>query len=73
MIKPQTDPETGELLPDFGVYNDDDGFYKKYRTPDTEADAMYLIKANAPINTEIYSYCQAQINSGKVKFLIDEQ
>lgn len=73
MVKPQTDPETGETLPDFGVYNDDDGFYKKYRTPDTETDAMYLIKANAPINTEAYSYCQAQINSGKVKFLIDEQ
>lgn len=73
MVKPQTDPETGELLPDFGVYNDEDGFYKKYRTPDTEVDAMYLIKANAPINTEAYSYCQAQINSGKVKFLIDEQ
>lgn len=73
MVKPQTDPETGELLPDFGVYNDEDGFYKKYRTPDTETDAMYLIKANPPINTEAYSYCQAQINSGKVKFLIDEQ
>ena len=34
---------------------------------------MYLIKANAPINTEAYSYAQTQMSSGKVKFLIDEQ
>lgn len=73
MVKTQIDPDTGELLPDFGVYNDDESFYKKYRTTETEQDAMYLIKANAPINTETYSYVQAQINSGKVKFLIDEQ
>ena len=73
MVKSQIDPETGDLLPDFGVYNDDDGFYKKYRTSATEEDAMFLIKANAPINTEAYSYTQSQMNSGKVKFLIDEQ
>ena len=73
MVKSQIDPVTGEQLPDFGVYNDDDGFYKKYRTAVTEYDAMYLVKANAPINTEAYSYTQSQMNSGKVKFLIDEQ
>ena len=73
MVKPQIDPETGELLPDFGVLNDDEGFYKKYRTGETIYDAMYLIKANAPINTEAYAYCQSQMNSGKIKFLIDEQ
>ena len=73
MIKPQIDPETGELLPDFGVCNDEDGFYKKYKTSQTEFDAMFLVKANAPINTEAYAYCQGQMNSGKIKFLIDEQ
>ena len=73
MVKAQLDPESGELLPDFGVINDDEGFYKKYRTANTEHDAMYLVKANAPINTEAYAYCQAQMNSGKIKFLIDEQ
>lgn len=73
MVKSQIDPETGELLPDFGVLNDDEGFYKKYRTGETVYDAMYLIKANAPINTEAYAYCQSQMNSGKIKFLIDEQ
>lgn len=72
MIKSQEDPETGEYLPPFGVDNDDEGFYKKYKTPDTEIDAMYLIKANAPINTEAHSYVQTQLSSGKIKFLIDE-
>ena len=73
MVKAQIDPESGEVLPDFGVINDDEGFYKKFRTGSTELDAMYLVKANAPINTEAYVYCQSQMNSGKIKFLIDEQ
>ena len=73
MVKAQTDPETGEVLPDFGIMNDDEGFYKKYRTTNTEFDAMYLVKANAPINTEAYAYCQGQMSSGKIKLLIDEQ
>lgn len=72
MVKNQTDPETNELLPNFGVENDDEGFYKKYKDGDTELDAMYLIKANAPINTEAHTYVQTQLSSGKIKFLIDE-
>ena len=72
MVKNQVDPETNELLPNFGVENDDEGFYKKFKDGDTEIDAMYLIKANAPINTEAHSYVQTQLSSGKIKFLIDE-
>ena len=72
MVKSQIDPETGEYLPDFGVENDDEGFYKKYKTPETESDALFLIKANAPINTEAHTYVQTQLASGKIKFLIDE-
>lgn len=73
MIKAQIDPETGDTLPPFGVENDDEGFYKKYRTDDMIKDALFLIKANAPINTEAHSYVQTQLSSGKVKFLIDER
>ena len=73
MVKPQTDTLTGDILPDFGVYNDDEGYYKKYSTKDTEQNAMYLIKANAPINTECHANAQTQIAAGKVKFLIDER
>ena len=72
MVKSQEDPESGDFIPDFGVMNDEDGFYKKFKTPDTETDAMFLIKANAPINTEAHSYVQTQLSSGKIKFLIDE-
>lgn len=72
MVKGQVDPETGDFLPDFGVDNDEDKFYKKYKTENTELDAIYIIKANMPINTEAHSYVQTQLSSGKIKFLIDE-
>ena len=72
MVKSQVDPETNEVLPPFGVENDDDGLYKKFKTPDMEHNAMYLIKANIPINSEAYSYAQVQMSSGRIKFLIDE-
>ena len=45
MVKSQTDPLTGDVYADFGVYNDDEGYYKKYKTNNTEQEAMYLIKA----------------------------
>ena len=73
MVKTQTDTETSEVLPDFGVYNDEEQYYKKYKTPNTEIDAMYIIKANAPINTEAHANAKSQLASGKVKFLIDER
>lgn len=71
MVKPQV-LQDGDILPDFGVYNDPDNFYKKYKTSSCEHDAIYIIKANAPINTEAHSITQANISSGKVKFLVDE-
>ena len=73
MVKSQIDPDTGEVLPDFGVYNDEEGYYKKYKTNITELDALYIIKANAPINTEAHANARAQLASGKVKFLIHER
>ena len=77
MVVGQEDPKTGEYLPPFGV---EDGTFenaaqdfKKYKTDDTVKDALYLIKANAPINTEAHSYLQTQMSSGKIKFLIEER
>jgi len=55
MVKSQIDSETGDVYPDFGVYNDEEAYYKKYRTNNTEQEAMYLLKANAPINTEAHA------------------
>ena len=73
MVKTQIDPETNDTYPDFGVENDTDGEYKKFRTAACEFDALYLIKANAPINTEAHANAQTQLSSGKVKLLIDER
>lgn len=73
MVKTQIDPETNEIFPDFGVVNDDELFYKKYKTSNTVLDAMYIIKANAPLNTEAHAIAKSQLASGKVKFLIDER
>ena len=77
MVKPQIDPVTGDEYPDFGVIGgttvDIEQQYKKFRTPRTEQDAMYLMKANAPINTEAHSNVQTQLISGRIKFLIDER
>ena len=76
MTKAQVDPETGEELLPFGVYGgtseDIVEPYKKIKGEGVENDAMYLIKANAPINTEAHTYVQTQLSSGKIKFLIDE-
>ena len=73
MVKGQTDPDTGEILPDFGVDNDEDGEYKRYRTDVCEENALWIIKANAPINTEAHANAQSQMSSGHVKMLIDER
>jgi hypothetical protein len=55
MVKPQM-TESGDIIfPDFGIENDEEGFYKKFRTANTEYDAVHIIKANAPINTECHS------------------
>ena len=76
MTKGQEDPETGEYLPPFGVEGGtSDEFneqYKKIKGPGVEENAMYLIKANAPINTEAHTYVQTQLVGGKIKLLIDE-
>ena len=76
MTKGQEDPETGEYLPPFGVEGGtSDEFneqYKKIKGPGVEENAMYLIKANAPINTDAHTYVQTQLVGGKIKLLIDE-
>ena len=74
MVKGQ-DCGNGEYYPPFGVYGgtseDIVNQYKKFRTNDTEDDAIYVMKANAPINTEGYTALQSALESGKIKFLID--
>jgi len=55
MTKAQIDPETGDELPPFGVEGgttqDTLDLYKKIRGSGVEENALYLVKANASINT----------------------
>ena len=71
------DPENGDYLPPLGVeggtYEGADQEYKKFRTNDTIKDAVFVVKANAPINTEAHSYLRSQIDSRKIRFLIEER
>ena len=66
------DPDTGETLYNWGVMNDEDNKYRNMKTDDTIIDAMYIMKANQVLNSEMYAYCQSEINSGRVNFLVDE-
>lgn len=68
----QLDPDTDETLCNFGVYNDEDGLYKKFQNENTIHNALYVMKANQTINSECYSYVQSQLFNGKLRFLIDE-
>ena len=72
MVKPQIDAN-GDVYVDFGVYNDEENYYKKYQTKDCEYDALFIVKGNAPINTEAHGITQLSLDSGKIKFLIDEK
>lgn len=72
LVKDQEDDD-GTLLPNLGVENlDEYPEYKQYRTDDTILNAMFIIKANAPLNTDAHVYVQTQLSSGRIKFLIDE-
>ena len=77
MVKPSIDPENNETYPDFGVYGgtqeDAAEEYKKYRSVDCQENAIYIIKANAPVNNEAHANAQVNLSSGKVKMLIDER
>lgn len=66
------DPDTGETLWNWGVVNDEDRKYKNMETENTIHNAMYIMKANQVLNSEMYAYCQSQMSAGKLLFLIDE-
>lgn len=69
LIKENVDENTGEIFPPFSVTNDDD--YHQFKT-DRSLPLLYNVKANASNASPIHVNCLSQINSGKVKFLVDE-
>ena len=40
---------------------------------ETEPEALYIIKANASINSEMHANVQTQLNTRKLRLLIDEK
>lgn len=78
LITDQQDPDTDEFLPNLGIINLDDipneqdrKNYKSFENDNTIKNALYMMKANTPLNSEMYAYCQNQLRNGKLKFLID--
>lgn len=72
LVQPQVDKRTGEYLPPWGVYNDDKGYYVQFKTADTIPDVLYIAKANATFNTEMYSNLQVQLTTGRLRFLMSQ-
>ena len=66
------DPDTDELWPGWGVINDEERRYKYAHTENTIYNAMYIMKANQALNSDMYAYCEHQIRNNKMRFLIDE-
>ena len=72
LVVNSTDPDTGEILPGWGVINDEDRKYKVMEDENTIVNALYIMKANQTLNSEMYAYCKNQITNGRMRFLIDE-
>lgn len=73
LVKSQIDEVTGEYYPSYGIYNDEEGIYKKFRKDDTVDNMVYIVRATPILNTIMHSNLQEQMISGRVKFLITEQ
>lgn len=73
LVISQIDPETNAYLAPWGIANDLDGKYNQFKTSDTIHNLLYIIKANAPFNTQMYNNMQTQLLTGKLRFLVDEQ
>lgn len=79
LIKPQIDPDTGEVLPPLGVEGGA-GFaeatlreYKKIKSPDMVNNSLFLMKANLQINNDCYVCLKNQLVNRKLKLLINER
>lgn len=73
LITSQVDVRTNQFLAPWGVMNDEKGYYQQFKTADTIPNLLYIIKANAVFNTEMYANLQTQLTTGKLRFLIDER
>ena len=70
MSRPTFDSEENIMYPAYGSFNDED---MKKTQPRDAIPLVYVIKANAKLNSEIHSNCYSRLYSGKVFLLIKEQ
>lgn len=73
LVKDQEDPDTGKMLYNFGVINTYEGDterYKKFETENTVPNALYVVKMNVQSNSQLYTYTQSQLLSGRIHFLV---
>lgn len=74
LVMPSEDKQTGEVLPAFGVVNDDK---KQYKNMDHGGNVInnvvWAIIANSELNAEGYTNIVSQMGSGKLRFLIEER
>lgn len=60
----------GNPLPAYGSYNDE--HYLEAQSREC-IQLLYIIKGNSALNSQIFDNAYTQINSGKTRFLVDEQ
>lgn len=72
LVTDQIDPDTGEMLYNMGIMNDEEGKYKKFRDQNTLVNAVYVMKATQQINSDLYSYLYSCISTKRIHFLVDE-
>lgn len=73
MVQPSVDPESGETYPGFLPSNDENDLYKRFKVEGAIQNIVYILKANASLNTAIHSNAAIQLKAGRVKFLMDER
>ncbi len=72
LVKSQIDVRTNQFLPPWGVTNDEKNLYFNFKTADMIPNILWLVKATATFNTDMYANYQTQLTTGKLRFLIDE-
>lgn len=73
LVQSQVDMRTGQYLRPWGVDNDEKGYYRQFQAADTISGLLYIVKASAQFNTEMYANLQTQFTTGRLRFLVDER
>lgn len=74
LVLPTVDRHTKKEYPAFGVVNDEKGLYKNLDiTDNVEENIIWMIKANSDLNAEGYTNLLSQMDSKRMRFLINER